>query len=195
MGRNFNIFLMAILTILACALPKNTCAEPLGFRRTRTTFALGLDVFDTVTGNFAKYSDLGMAAFAETNLQIYGFFGINLKIGSARAFTTKEFLPFDNGYQFIYFTLAPRFNYAPFRKLNFIFYLQPEIAMNILASNTLVAFTDNREITGAAGGAIGLQMIFGILSVALQFSTQYNWVLETAFLSGSIAIGVSSTIQ
>ena len=99
-------------------------AEPLGFKRSRATFALGLDAFDAMLGEFGAASDVGMSVFAEATIQAGGYFAAHVRFGSARAFTQKEFLPFDNGYQFIYFVLGPRFYWAPFRKHHLYFYLQ-----------------------------------------------------------------------
>ena len=43
-------------------------AEPLGFRRVRATFALGLDCFDVIEGDFGNAADIGMAVYAETTI-------------------------------------------------------------------------------------------------------------------------------
>ena len=119
----------------------------------------------------------------------------HIRLGSARAFTKKDFLPYDNGYQYVYFVAAPRFFLAPFRKLNLFFYLQPEIALNVLTSNTLVKYTGNRSATGAAGGSLGAQFIISLLSVSAQLTCQYNWNLHTVTLGGSLSFGITSTIH
>ena len=170
-------------------------AAPLGFRRPRATFAFGLDAFNTFTGDFAKYTDVGMKAFVETSLQAGGYFGFNLRFGSARGFTHKDFLPFDNGYQFIFITASPRFYLAPFRKTHLYFYAQPDINVNIFMSNTLVKITGNDSVTWAAGGAVGAQYIIGVFSFSGQVSCQYDWELKTLFISGGLAVGFASTIR
>ena len=170
-------------------------AAPLGFRQPRATFALGLDAFDALSGTFGKASDVGMSVFAESSIQAGGYFGVNVRFGSARAFTKKDFLPFDEGYQYIYAILSPRFYLAPFRKLNLYFYAQPDIALQVLVSNTLVKLTNNRELTGAVGGAVGVQFLAGILSISGQINCHYNWNLDTVILGGGISIGVTSTFR
>lgn len=191
-----------LLSMVACMFaaiialfPQPAVAEPLGFRRARATFSLGLDAFDAVTGDFGKVSEVGMAVFAESSIQLWGYFGINIRFGSARAFTDKNFLPYDNGYQYICFTLSPRFYLAPFRKLNLYFYAQPEISMDILTSNTLVKMTGNENLTGAAGGAIGAQLIVGMISISGQVYCEYNWNFESVIIGGGLAVGVTSTIR
>ncbi len=170
-------------------------AAPLGFRRPRATFALGIDAFNTFIGDFANYTDVGMRVFAEATMQAGGYFGLNLRFGSARGFTKKDFLPFDNGYQFVYITGGPRFYLAPFRKLNLYFYAQPEIAVNIFMSNTLVKVTGNDSVTGSAGGALGIQYIINVVSISGQISCQYDWVFKTLYLTGGIAVGLTSTFK
>lgn len=169
-------------------------ASPLGFRRPRATFAIGLDVSDALTGDFGKASAIGMSLFAEATLQVGGYFGANVRFGSARAFTHKDFLPFDEGYQYIYFIFSPRFNLAPFRRVNLNFYLQPDIGMQVLVSNTLVTMTGNKQVTGMAGGALGFQYLYGLLSVSGQVDCRYNWDLSSVFVGGSVSIGISSTL-
>ena len=191
--RIFLCFVAGLLSVL-CWIPESE-ASPLGFRRPRATFGLGIDAFDALTGDFGKVSEAGMSVFAETSLQLGGYYGMNLRFGSARAFTNKDFLPFDEGYQYIYLVASPRFYLAPFRKLNLYFYAQPEIAMQVLVSNTLVSMTGNRQFTGAAGGSIGAQFLLGILSISGQVTCQYNWNLKTVILGGGIAIGISSTLN
>ncbi len=188
------LFLLEI-ALLCLAWPAQASADPLGFHRPRATFALGLDAFDALTGEFGKISDVGMSVFAEATLQFGGYYGAHIRLGSARAFTKKDFLPYDNGYQYVYFVAAPRFFLAPFRKLNLFFYLQPEIALNVLTSNTLVKYTGNRSATGAAGGSLGAQFIISLLSVSAQLTCQYNWNLHTVTLGGSLSFGITSTIH
>ena len=183
------------LSITCCILPSVSDAEPMGFRRPRSTFALGIDVFDAMLGEFGRVSQVGMSVFAESTLQIGGYYGIHVRFGSARAFTDKDFLPFDEGYQFVYLIAAPRFHLAPFRKQMLQFYAQPEIALQVFVSNTLVKLTGNDSLTGAAGGSIGVQYILGILSIAAQGTCQYNWKLESIFVGGSISVGISNTIK
>ncbi len=191
-----NILLFATcLTLLCLLFPMLANAEPLGFKRPRSTFALGIDVFDAMLGNFGNVSDVGMSVFVETTLQVGGYYGIHFRFGSARAFTKKNFLPFDDGYQFVYFVAAPRFNLAPFRKQMIVFYLQPEIELQILVSNTLVKITGNDSTTGAAGGSIGIQYVLGILSISGQASCRYNWDLQSLFVGGSLSVGLSNIIK
>lgn len=185
----------SMLFIFALSLPISAWAEPLGFKRPRATFALGLDVFDAMLGDFGAASDVGMSVFAEATIQAGGYFGAHIRFGSARAFTNKDFLPFDNGYQFIYFVVAPRFYLAPFQKLNLYFYIQPEVAFHAMISNTLVTLTGNKSISGAAGGSLGIQYILGIFSVSLQVSCEYNWNHGALFVGGSLSLGLSSTIE
>lgn len=195
MGKIRIIFLCLATMLLSLAYSVQSEAAPLGFKRPRATFALGLDAFDALTGEFGKASEAGMSVFAESSLQLAGYFGVNIRFGSARAFTDKDFLPFDEGYQYIYAVLGPRFYLAPFRKLNLYFYAQPEIAMQVLVSNTLVSLTGNRQFTGAAGGSIGAQFLLGILSISGQVTCQYNWNLHTVILGGGLSIGVSSNLK
>lgn len=169
-------------------------AEPLGFRRVRATFALGLDCFDVIEGDFGNAADIGMAVYAETTLQLMGYLGLNLRIGSARAFTNKDFLPFDNGVQFIYLTFAPRAYVAPFRKMNLYLYIQPEISLNVFMSNTLVKITGNNGMSGGVGGAIGAQYIIGIVSISAQVFSDYHWKLESVMIGGGITVGISSPL-
>ena len=187
--------MIGIFLALFVMMPDKAEAAPLGFSQPRATFALGLDVFDALTGDFGKAADVGMSVFAESSIQIGGYFGLNVRFGSARAFTKKDFLPFDAGYQYVYAVLSPRFYLAPFRKLNLYFYAQPDIALQVLVSNTLVNLTNNQELTGAAGGAIGIQFLAGVLSISGQVNCHYNWSLNTVILGGGIAIGVTSTIR
>ena len=182
------------LLLVMLAFISAAYAEPLGFRRVRTTFSLGLDCFDAIAGEFGKAADIGMAVYAETTLQLMGYLGLNFRIGSARAFTNKDFLPFDNGFQFIYLTFAPRAYVAPFRKLNLYFYIQPEISLNVFMSNTLVKITGNNGMSGGAGGAIGVQYIIGIVSISGQIFADYHWKLKSVMLGGGIAVGVSSPL-
>lgn len=189
------LIVCGILFIFAFCFSMPAWAEPLGFKRPRSTFALGLDVFDAMLGDFGAASDVGMSVFAEATIQAGGYFGAHVRFGSARAFTNKDFLPFDNGYQFIYFVVAPRFYVAPFRKLNLYIYLQPEIAFHAMISNTLVTLTGNKNFSGAAGGSLGIQYILGILSVSLQATCEYNWNHGALFVGGSLSVGLSSTIE
>ena len=184
-----------LLAVLFVSFVPDSNAAPLGFRRPRATFALGIDGFDTFVGDFAKYTEAGMRVFAEATMQAGGYFGLNVRFGSARGFTNKDFLPFDNGYQFIYITGAPRFYLAPFRKINLYFYAQPEISVNIFMSNTLVKITGNDSVTGSVGGALGVQYILGLVSLSGQVSCQYDWKLQTVFLTGGIAVGLTSVIK
>lgn len=170
-------------------------AAPMNFKELRSTFALGLEVFDPMLGTFGDAADVGMGVFAETTLQFGGYFAAHIRFGSARAFTKKDFLPFDNGFQFIYFLTAPRFYVAPFRKLSLYFFIQPEIELQSLVSNTLVTITGNDNITGAAGGSIGIQFLAGIVSISGQVSCQYNWDYQAIFVGGSLSIGISSIIK
>ena len=163
------ILWLLLVTLIGLGIYVNPAdAAPLGFRRPRATFGIGLNVFDAITGDFGNASDLGMSLFAEATIQVGGYFGGTVRFGSARAFTHKDFLPFDQGYQYVYMIFSPRFNLAPFRKVNLNFYLQPDIAMQVLISNTLVSMTGNRQITGAAGGSLGAQYIIGMFSVSGQ---------------------------
>lgn len=185
----------AVIFIFALTLvPALASAEPLGFKRPRSTFSLGFDVFDAMLGDFGNASDVGMSVFADATIQFGGYFGAHVRFGSARAFTDKDFLPFDNGYQFIYMTVAPRFFFSPFRKLTLYFFAQPEISLQVLVSNTLVKLTGNNNMTGAAGGSVGLQFLLGIISVTAQVSCQYNWNIQSIFLGGSFSVGLSNTI-
>lgn len=191
----FRPLVCSILFIFALCLAPSAWAEPLGFKRPRATFALGLDVFDAMLGEFGAASDVGMSVFAEATIQAGGYFGVHIRFGSARAFTEKDFLPFDNGYQFIYFVVGPRFYLAPFRKLDLYFYMQPEVVFHAMISNTLVTLTGNENISGAAGGSLGVQYILGILSISLQATCEYNWNHGALFVGGSLSVGLSSTIE
>lgn len=189
-------FLLSILLLFGIlAIPTKVYAEPpMGFTLPRSTFSLGIEAFDAKLGDFGAASDVGMAVFVEATLQLKGYFGASVRFGSARAFTQKDFLPFDNGYQYIYFAAAPRFYLAPFRKLNLYFFLQPEIALQVLISNTLVTLTGNETSSGAAGGSIGIQFLAGIISVTGMVTCQYNWKYESLFVGGGLSIGLSNTI-
>ena len=189
------LLIATFFTLLCLLFPLLANAEPLGFRKPRTTFALGIEVFDAMLGDFGAASDVGMSIFAETTLQIGGYYGLHVRFGSARAFTNKDFLPFDEGYQFIYLVGAPRFNFAPLRKQMLIFYVQPEIELQVLVSNTLVKITGNDTTTGAAGGSIGIQYIIGVFSISGQASCRYNWNLDSLFVGGTISVGISNVIN
>ncbi len=76
-----------------------------------------------------------------------------------------------------------------------VFYLQPEIELQILVSNTLVKITGNDSTTGAAGGSIGIQYVLGILSISGQASCRYNWDLQSLFVGGSLSVGLSNIIK
>lgn len=191
--KRFLIFFFALFVTFGASISVAQ-AEPLGFRRVRATFALGLDCFDAIEGDFGKAADIGMAVYAETTLQLMGYLGLNLRIGSARAFTNKDFLPFDNGFQFIYLTFAPRAYVAPFRKMNLYFYIQPEISLNVFMSNTLVKITGNNGMSGGVGGAIGAQYIIGIVSISAQVFSEYHWKLESVMIGGGITVGISSPL-
>lgn len=195
MGKLKSCFLCLIVVLFSLGFMTESEAAPLGFKRPRATFALGIDAFDALTGEFGKASDAGMSVFAESSLQLGGYFGANIRFGSARAFTNKDFLPFDEGYQYVYVVFGPRFYLSPFRKLSLNFYAQPEIAMQVLVSNTLVSLTGNQQFTGAAGGSLGAQFLVGILSVSGQLTCQYNWNLKTVIFGGGLSIGVSSTLK
>ncbi len=193
MAKRLATFLLTLFAAAAvCAAPAD--AEPLGFRRARASFSLGIDCFDFFKGDFGNAADVGMSVFAETTMQIMGYFGLNLRFGSSRAFTDKDFLPFDNGFQFVYLTFAPRAYVAPFRKANLYFYIQPEISLNVFMSNTLVALTGNENISGSAGGALGLQYIIGIVSISGQVYAEYHWMYGSVAVGGGIAVGISSAL-
>ena len=188
--------LLGILLILSiCVTSKDVYAEPpTGFTLPRSTFSLGIEAFDAMLGEFGSASDVGMGVFAEATLQIKGYFGASVRFGSSRAFTKKEFLPFDNGYQFIYFAAAPRFNFAPFRKLNLYLFVQPEIELQVLISNTLVSLTGNENTSGAAGGSVGIQFIVGIISITGMVTCLYNWNFESLFVGGGLSVGLTNII-
>lgn len=186
-------FLISFLSSEA-VLASPASFEPVGFRQTRSTFTLGFDVFDYMLGDFGDASDVGMSIFAEAVLQIDGYYGAVIRFGSSRAFTHKDFLPFDNGYQYIYLTAAPRFNIPTNRKFNIYVFIQPEISLQVLISNTLVKLTGNDNTGGAAGGSLGIQSHFGILAVSAQFTCQYAWKYETLYIGASLGIGISSII-
>lgn len=192
---NKSVLSCLFLLLILAALPCDANAEPLGFRRPRTTFALGIDAFDTWLGDFGKAGSVGMSVYAESTIQLYGYFGVHVKIASSRAFTDKNFLPFDNGYQFLALSIAPRAYIAPFRKINLYFFIQPQLSLHILSSNTLIRITGNDPNSGAAGGAIGLQCILGILSISGQVYCDYDWNLKSVFFGGGVSIGISQPIQ
>jgi len=180
--------------IVGLCIPfEEASAEPIDFMRPRMTFALGIDAFDYFKGDFGDAASVGMSLFGEVSLEI-GYVGGALRFGTARAFTEKDYLPYDEGFQYIYITAAPRFYYAPLRSYLY-FFIQPEISMHILESNTLVLVTGNDAITGSAGGSLGVQYIMGILSVIGQVSCEYDWKLKSILVTGGISIGLSSTIE
>ena len=187
------IFLPFLLFLMLISAP--AFAAPLSFKETRTTFALGIEVFDPMLSAFGDAADIGMSVFAETTIQFGGYYAAHIRFSSARAFTRKDFLPFDNGFQYISLLVAPRFYIAPFRKLTLYFFAQPEIALQSLVSNTLVTITGNENTTGAVGGSIGAQFIAGILSISGQVSCQYNWDYQSIFVGGSISVGISSMVN
>lgn len=186
--------LILCLLLSATALAAPASFEPVGFRQTRSTFTLGFDVFDYMLGDFGDVSDVGMAVFAEAVLQIKGYYGVAVRFGSSRAFTHKDFLPFDNGYQYVYFTAAPRFFIPTNRRFNIYLYIQPEISLQVLISNTLVKLTGNDNTGGAAGGSLGVQYNVGILAVSAHFTCQYVWKYDSIYIGGSLGIGISSII-
>lgn len=188
------IALISALFVMTLPVAEASAEPPTGFTLPRSTFSLGLEAFDAKLGDFGRASDVGMGVFAEATLQIKGYFGASVRFGSARAFTRKDFLPFDNGYQFVYFAAGPRFYLAPFRKMNLYFFVQPEIELQVLISNTLVTLTGNESATGAAGGSVGFQFIMGILSVTGLVTCQYNWQFESLFIGGSLSVGLSNII-
>lgn len=190
---SFTALAFSFCLLLALFVSSTAEAAPLNFKRPRATFAMGIDVFDSFWGDFGDAADMGLAVYADTTLQL-GYFAGNLRLGLGRAFTKKSDLPFDNGYEYVYLTAAPRFYLAPFQKLYLYFYVQPEVSLHVLLSNTLVGITGNRSFTGAAGGSVGTQFILGVLSISGQVSCQYNWNLKAVIVSGGISIGITSTI-
>ena len=62
-------------------------------------------------------------------------------------------------------------------------------------SNTLVKVTGNDSVTGSAGGALGIQYIINVVSISGQISCQYDWVFKTLYLTGGIAVGLTSTFK
>ena len=188
-------FLPAFLAFWVAVVASDALAAPLSFKETRATFAVGLEVFDPMLGAFGDAADVGMGIYAETTMQFGGYFAAHIRFSSSRAFTRKDFLPFDNGFQYIAFLVAPRFYIAPFRKLTLYFFAQPEIVLQSLVSNTLVTITGNDNTTGAVGGSIGLQFITGIISISAQASCQYNWDFQSIFVGGSLSVGITSMIK
>lgn len=190
----FFCFAMALSAASLVWTAPEALGAPLGFRRPRASFQVGISAFDALTGTFGKVADVGMAVFAEAGLQLGGYYGINVRFASARAFTHKDFLPFDEGYQYISLTLSPRFYLAPFRKFDLYFYAQPDLEMQIFESNTLVTLTGNRATTGAVGGSLGGRFIVGILDISAQATCLYNWNVKTVIVAGSLAVGITSTL-
>ncbi len=184
---------LTALTALWIA-PTTAEAEPQSFRRPRMTFSLGLEAFDYFMGDFGDAADVGLSVSGDVTIQV-GYFAGNLRFGSARAFTHKDFLPYDEGFQNVFITAAPRFYFAPFRKLTLYFFIQPEISMRFLVSNTLVALTGNESITGSVGGAIGTQYIAGIIAITGQVACEYDWRLDSIIVTGGLSIGLSSTLN
>ena len=188
----FLLFSSCFLSVLC--FPLRTSAQHIDFHRPRMTFAFGVDTFDFVGGEFGKATKYGLAAYAETAMQVGNFAGY-LRFGAGRGLTIKDKLPFDAGFQFVFLTIAPRFYWSPFRRELLYFFIQPEISMHILGANTLVSMTGNEVLSGAAGGSFGVQYILGIISVTAQVSCQYDWRFKTTLISGGISVGLSSTIQ
>lgn len=180
------------LTTGAFALPDEASAAPLLFTRPRGNFTLGFDIFDPVVGSFGDETRVGLAGFAQASLQM-GYWGLTLRTGAGRGFTEKTHIPFDEGYQLFYLTFGPRVVIPPFRKLQLYFYLQPEITLDILHSNTLVQLTGNDPYFGAAGGSVGVHWIIGILVVEAQVSFQWMWALDSLMITGGISVGIGGT--
>jgi len=193
--RAFARKIAALALLLLVTLSASTAyAEPPTFRRPRGMFLLGIDVFKPVLNDLGKHSLVGLSVFGEVAIQA-GYFAFAARFGSARGFTKKEFLPFDQGYQIVYLTVGPRFYYSPFRRLMLSFYVQPEVSLQVYQSNTLVGITGNETLQGAAGGSIGASYILGILVVSAQVSTQYIWELKSLMVTGGISVGLSSTFE
>lgn len=185
-----------VLATLLCAWlwPLQASAEPLNFRRPRMTFSFGLDAFDHFVGPFGQAAGVGLSAYAEAMLQV-GYFAGGIRIGSGRGMTNKDFLPFDQGYQYVYLTATPRFYWAPFRRQLVYFFIQPEVSMHVMMSNTLVKVTGNDSLSWAVGGGLGMQYIIGILSLSGRVSCLYDTRYGSVMVTGGLAIGITSLIR
>lgn len=183
--------------LTACALfvhPGSLSAKPVDFDRPRMMFSLGIDAFDYFVGNFGDAADVGLSLYGEVAIQV-GYFGGSLRFGSSRAFTNKDFLPYDEGLQHIFITAAPRL-YIPLYKRTYLYLiLQPQASIRFLQSNTLVTITGNDSLTGAAGGSLGLQFITGIISITGLVALEYDFRLSSILLTGGLSIGLTSTIN
>jgi len=158
------------------------------------TFSFGLDAFDHFVGPFGQAAGVGLSAYAEAMLQV-GYFAGGIRIGSGRGMTNKDFLPFDQGYQYVYLTATPRFYWAPFRRQLVYFFIQPEVSMHVMMSNTLVKVTGNDSLSWAVGGGLGMQYIIGILSLSGRVSCLYDTRYGSVMVTGGLAIGITSLIR
>ena len=183
----FFITLLILFFIPAAAFADYT------FSRPRMTFSFGIDVFDFFIGDFGDAANVGMSIHADATLQV-GHFAGYIRFGSARALTEKEFLPFDEGFQFVFISAAPRFYFPLMRRTLLYAFIQPQITVNFFESNTLVALTGNRLADGLVGGSVGLQFIAGIIAITGQVSCEYDWHLKTILVTGGINIGITSTL-
>ena len=185
-------FLRWILLLLLLLIPSTALAD-YTFSRPRMIFSFGIDAFNFFGGDFGTSTRVGMSIHAETTLQV-GYFAGNIRFGSARALTKKDFLPYDEGVQFIFISAAPRFYFPLMRRTLLSLYVQPQITVNFFESNTLVTITDNRLADGLVGGSIGIQFITGVIAINGQVSCEYDWYLKSVLVTGGINIGLTSTL-
>ena len=181
-----------ILLLLLLLIPSTALAD-YTFSRPRMIFSFGIDAFNFFGSDFGKATRVGMSLHAEATLQV-GYFAGSIRFGSARALTEKDFIPFDEGVQFIFISAAPRFYIPLMRRTMLSLYLQPQITVNFFESNTLVALTGNRLADGLVGGSVGLQFITGIIAVSGQVSCEYDWYLKSVLITGGINIGLTSNL-
>lgn len=189
---NQKAFIFIITLFVLIFIPVTAFAD-YTFSRPRMTFSFGIDVFDFFVGDFGDAVNVGMSVHADATLQV-GHFAGYIRFGSARAFTEKDFLPFDEGLQFVFISAAPRFYFPLMRRTLLYAFIQPQITVNFFESNTLVALTGNRLADGLVGGSVGLQFIAGIIAITGQVSCEYDWHLKTVLVTGGINIGITSTL-
>lgn len=188
----YRTWFAVFLAVFWLALPSVAHADHT-FSRPRMIFSFGLDVFDFFVGDFGKAANVGMSLHADATLQV-GYFAGHIRFGSAKALTEKDFLPYDEGFQFIFISAAPRFYFPLMRRTALYLFLQPQITVNFFESNTLVALTGNRLADGLVGGSVGVQFIAGILAITGQVSCEYDWHLGSVLVTGGINIGLTSIL-
>ncbi len=166
-------------------------ATPLLFRRTRGILLLNFEAFDPVGGRYGEVADWGLGLSAEASLQS-GYFGGAIRMGLGRGLTKNEGIPYNAGYSMRYIAAGPRFLVPILRRYMMAIYVQPEFALRMPYSDTLVLYDGAQRYLGSVGGGAGVQFFLGALLLNGGMDVHWSWDLDSVFIVLRVGVGLGA---